>query len=541
MPVKQFGRRHFLMGTGAVLSIPFLPSLAPKVAKAQAFDQRFFIAFQTMHGGVWPEHMWPSDQVLDRSHQLYSDHTIRYGALPNSSSLSPVLSSSGLSQSVRDKMMLIRGLDVGFYLAHNTGGALGNYERRDGNKTGAGYVPTIDQVLAYWSGFYGGGDPYVMRSMHVGDKMSYVERSSGIQAVDPAASPDVLFRTVLSGAAPYQPPIDPSPTPDPSPSPSPNPEAPAEARTHVLNRVVEHYNRLVNGSFGDARRLSANDKARLNDHMDLVSDLAGRLDKTAAKAAAASCEPQSANSGNTNGSLYSAVPYSQLADWHQDYNAVFAAAVACGASRIATVRVENTFHQSSKYWNDAQQWHEPIAHRAETTRANFSGGEHPQDVLVTAKNNFYRDGFVDMVERLDQIDAGDGTSLLDKGLVMWTQECGPQTHMSDSIPVITAGSVDGYFNTGQYFDFRNRSAATLTRGKSVDNAALYASRVPGILYNQWLSNILQSMGMSSSQFSRSHPQGWAGYGHANIEYPNHHPSRLKNDANKKIPKVTSGT
>lgn len=329
------------------------------------------------------------------------------------------------------------------------------------------------------------------------------------------------------------------------------PGQPGESRTHVLNRVVEHFNRLTQGSFGDARRLSANDKARLNDHMDMVADLARRFDSadaavaTKANGAVAECNPQAGNTGNTDNTddMYRPA-YGDLRAWHKDYNAVFATAIACGASRVATVRVVNTFHASSNFTVDWEQWHDPIAHRARYSRAHWAASpdlpEHPQDTLVTAKNNFYRDAFVDLIGRLDAIDAGDGTALLDKGLVMWSQESGPVTHEMDSTPTVTAGSVDGYFNTGHFFDLRNRNGV-LRVGDSYEHDSLLTERRPGILYNQWLSNVLQSMGMSPSQFQRSHPYGWAGYGHAKIDDASRHPSRLKSDANNKIAKVTSGT
>ncbi len=316
-----------------------------------------------------------------------------------------------------------------------------------------------------------------------------------------------------------------------------------------MNRVVEHYNNLVNGSFGDARRLSANDKARLTDHMDMVSDLARRFDAATpvpkAVGAGAACDPQSANRGNTDdsGDMYRP-QYSDLVQWHRDYNAVFAAAISCGACRIATVRVQNTFHQSPSFTVDWEQWHEPIAHRSIFTRSRWAAEgnlpEHPQDTLVTANNNFYREAFTDLIGRLDDIDAGDGTSLLDQGMVMWAHESGIRTHSADQIPVVTAGSVNGYFNTGHYFDLRNRDGAEMN-GTSSGNSAIHAQRRPGILYNQWLSNILQSMGMSPSQFQRSHAYGWAGYGYTNIESSERWPQRLVTDANNKIPKVTSGT
>ena len=100
--------------------------------------------------------------------------------------------------------------------------------------------------------------------------------------------------------------------------------------------------------------------------------------------------------------------------------------------------------------------------------------------------------------------------------------------------------MDGYFNTGNSFDLRDRNGATHRWGDE-GNTALFLERRPGILYNQWLSNILQSMGMSPSEFQRNHALGWAGYGQVETDDPNWHPSRLRTDANDKIPKVTSGT
>ncbi|MEM8610062.1 MAG: hypothetical protein AAGF92_23420 [Myxococcota bacterium] len=594
MPVRQLGRRHFLLGSGAILSIPFLPSLAPRTAKAQAPDPRFFVAFLTDHGGVWPEYMYPNSSTLNQSYNLYSDHTLRYGRLSRSTSngqtsLSSVLTgpSGELSQSLIDKMMLIRGLDVPFYVGHSTAHVLGNYERRDqGPDNPSLYVPTIDQVLANWSGFYGSGDPYFLKSMHVGDRLSWIERSAGVQAMSPATSPDALFRTLLTGVSPYDPPSQQPPAPQPPPPspqppppspqppppapqppppapqppppapqpppPSPQPPAPmppGESRTHVLNRVAQQYSELVNGSFGDSRRLSSNDRARLTDHMDMVSDLARRFDRsdTVQKmvGAGAACDPQSANRGNTNtaGDMWAPSNYSYLQRWYEDYNAVFAAAISCGACRIATVRVQHTYHDSPSFVG-GDQWHDPIAHRAIFSRSRWAEEgnlpEHPQDTLTRAHRNFFRDGFLDLAHRLNSIDAGDGSALLDQGLVMWVQESGPSTHDSDSLPVVTAGSVNGYFNTGNYFDFRDPDGLPFD-GQSQGNSQIHAERRPGILYSQWLSNILQSMGMSPNEFSRSHTHGWAGYGYALNGSTQRFRQRLFNDANNRMPKVVSGT
>ncbi len=544
MPIRQYGRRHFLVGAGgAALAIPFLHSLTPRGAKAQTQTggSRFFVGFHTGHGGVWPEYMYPSDAMLDEAYDLYSDHQIRYGRLSavesgGNASLSKVLTagSSALPSSLLEMMMVIRGLDIPFYVGHSSAHVLGNYERRDqGGDEVEHYVPTIDQILANSSRFYSAGDPNTLKSMHVGEGLSWTERGAGVESVSPSTSPDVLFRTLLGESEAGQSSLLPADRSGGVPE--------DDSRSHVLDRVAAQYEGVTKGAFGASRRLSSNDKARLSDHMDMVADLARRFGG-ASLGSNAACDPDAADRGNPNtqAEMYSPA-YEDLVHWHQDYNAVFAAAIACGACRVATISVGNTFHPSPSFAVDWEQWHEPIAHRAIYSRSQWEREgnlpEHPQDTLVTAKNNFYRTTFVDLIGRLHEIDAGDGTTLLDKGLVMWAQESGPQTHNADSLPVVTAGSADGFFNTGHCFDLRNRNGVPLA-GDSLGNDDVDQERMPGILYNQWLSNVLQSMGLMSDEFERNHRYGWAGYGYLNNESTQHWPDRLAEDANAKIPMVT---
>jgi hypothetical protein len=66
--------------------------------------------------------------------------------------------------------------------------------------------------------------------------------------------------------------------------------------------------------------------------------------------------------------------------------------------------------------------------------------------------------FLDLVAKLDAVPNGDGTTLLDDGLVQWTQESGAFTHDSISNPVILAGGAGGSLSTGSYLDYRNLGA-----------------------------------------------------------------------------------
>jgi hypothetical protein len=92
------------------------------------------------------------------------------------------------------------------------------------------------------------------------------------------------------------------------------------------------------------------------------------------------------------------------------------------------------------------------------------------------------------VNKLDVPEADDKT-ILDNSLVWWVQESGFSTHDPISMPIVTAGSAGGYFKTGYAVDYRRL-------GGSKWNNAEY----PGILYAQWLANVLQSMGVPKSEY-----------------------------------------
>jgi hypothetical protein len=139
--------------------------------------------------------------------------------------------------------------------------------------------------------------------------------------------------------------------------------------------------------------------------------------------------------------------------------------------------------------------------------------------------------YLDLVRKLDAIEEADGKSFLDNSLVMWSQESGALTHEPISLPIITAGGAAGHFSTGNYVDYRNRA-----------NKDLHAPRIPGILYNQYLANVLQSMGVPPAEYEVNGEKGY-GLTYRNSEYAgisaDSHlrawPDRLLNDASKPLP------
>jgi hypothetical protein len=477
---SKMNRRMLLRGAaGFTLALPFLPSLLGRGKEAHAAGgPKRFVALATQHGGVWQPRMYPNDATLTQK-VSYAGHEVRRGNLAlevanGVASLSPVLAgdASKLTSALVQKMNVLRGLDVTFYLAHHRGGHLGNYADNDGNGADGQAVQskprqTIDQVLAYSDKFYADLSSIRERSIVTGGSgMSHGFSNPGnqtgeIQRVTPENDSLALFNKI------FVPPADPTQT-----------------RPPIVDRVLEDYKRLRNGN----RRLSAKDRQRLDDHMDRVNELERKLNVSA------SCGdlqvPQASSTDEWENSSFSVDPEAQKRFW-QLMNDVIVAAFACNTSRIVTMNVADHF---SSFVGD---WHQDVAHQA-----NVSAEQH--EIIFQAHRRFFEDVFVDLVSKLDALEEATGGTALDHTLVQWTQESGCVTHDPIEMCVVTAGSADGFFTTGNYCDYRNlqKQAAKAEGSSLVDSHA-------GLVYNQWLGNVMQSMGLSPPDYETD---GYGGYG-----------------------------
>jgi hypothetical protein len=127
--------------------------------------------------------------------------------------------------------------------------------------------------------------------------------------------------------------------------------------------------------------------------------------------------------------------------------------------------------------------------------------------LVEGLRNVFESVMLDLASKLD-VDDGTGSTYLDSTLIHWSQECGMDTHGSDSIPIVTMGGAGGYFKTGNFVDYRNQIPAALFKYQT--NAFV---RYRGLLYNRWMGNVLQAMGLRRSEYESG---GIPGYGRNDI-------------------------
>jgi hypothetical protein len=475
-------RRRFLAGTGgATLALPLLPSLfTPAEAQAQAANTKCFASFMTPHGGIGQREMYPADGVLTQS-MNYAGHAIRRGDMPlvtvgGDVQLSPVCRAPAaeLPAALAAKANIVRGLDIPFWVDHNTGGALGNWgDTNVGDRfPPANFITrtqTADQVIGWSNSFYADTSRLRERVIVV-NQLSYAHsdaraRTGTLNLMPSSARGSRVLFDKLFGTNT------------------------APARPLVVDQVMESYRQLRNGN----ARLSAEDRRRLDEHMQRIAELQRKLQ--AAAPPAPPPRPAKSSSQVDVVSNYNTAAAPQV-EYHQLWNEVIAAAFSTGVSRVASIGTWGWEFGVGRYGQFADyggNWHEDIVHKYA-----YSGAEYDQ--LVVANRRFFRDVFLDLARRLNAIDAGNGRTLLDNSLIAWHQECGNRTHLGINMPIVSFGSAGGFLRTGQYLDYRNTAKQL---GGSGDPAW------HGLVWNQWLGTVMQSMGLARAEYETA--GGAAGY------------------------------
>jgi hypothetical protein len=490
--VSRKGRRHFLAGLGGfALAIPFLPSLE-RTARAgpTSVPPRYFY-LGTNHGGCWDASFFPTTPLTTQQAVAgVPAHTVSSGALAATTSggttaLSKVLSASSgtFTSTLVAKMNVLRGLDVPWYVAHNTG-LLGNFARNDANGGDGGAVqavdhggrPTIDQIMASSSSFYSAADRATTKALslilgggttqpHSWALTTPGSVEGGVTPVTNSLSSLPLFQSIFGTGMP----------------------ATATPRKPVIDLVLGNYNSLLQSN----TRLSAADKVRLNQHVDMLHTLEGTL---GAKVACATVPPAPAD--NANYGHYGKTP--DATKWGQLYVDVLVAAFACGATRIGVFGFGDTNGFSPGFAaSGSSDWHQDVAHKWYL--------DEPQGWLLESYQGLFEKVFLYLASTLDGMQDADGRTLLDNSLLVWGQECCMETHEQYGIQTVSFGSAGGALHTGLYCDYRHMaspvSISPSADGGSQSSAALngYVTH-PGLLWEQWLATQLLAMGIPTSDW-----------------------------------------
>ena len=152
-----------------------------------------------------------------------------------------------------------------------------------------------------------------------------------------------------------------------------------------------------------------------------------------------------------------------------------------------------------------------LSHRLDN--AGMAGSCYPNSLtLLQTIDKYYVSKFYKLISMLDSIKNGsDNSTLLDSTAAVWFNEMSDgNAHNLNNIPIIHAGSLNGYFKTGQAVnvDTAAPGAATLSNGQSESQCANGTGTVNGTNQgtgtpatianapiNKYFYNIMNAMGM----------------------------------------------
>lgn len=520
MRYDRLSRRHFLQGIGASLTLPLLPSLMGRAEAQTMTAPLFFVSTWVGHGGISTENAYPLDATstltdttlypasgadpahvarsgrlvdLKRTHaQTVASRTQSLTDADNGAArLSPLLGAF-IEDSLLAKMNVLRGIDFLTFGGH-TRGYLGNFINRDGGAADGLAdvgIPTIDSVISASSKFYSAGDRALLKAPVLNGARTHLSSfPSGTGVANNPYSVGTLgeFYDLLFGGV------------------NPMPGQQVDPRVSLVDRVYGDYVRLSRGSFGPGRRISREDRGRLEEYMAGVQGISNRMRAMVS----AGCTLPSVASGQR--SLYlregeadwdwagaANMPQQRIADARtvlELRNQMLVNAFLCGTSRMAVL----TFSSILEQW-DPTIFNTPSMWEAQRTDAhgmlfhNHMLADR-QQVLLNSQRFFMQYGFVDLIRRMHATQVLPGVSMLDQSLVYWSSESGPSTHDAKSVPAILAGGAGGYFQTGNYVDYTHRTRTI--RGQ-------YGNQwLAGLPQNRLLGNIAQAMGLAPADYELS--------------------------------------
>jgi hypothetical protein len=305
-------RRQFLVGSGkALLAIPLLTSVMPLEALAQATTApKRLMLFWFDHNNL--NELWPQRNLAQTAVGTSGSREVLLRSLGAISNFSPVLRNPRYeSLKNADQISIVRGLDTS--VAY--GPAHGNFTLASGiDRNSEGNFPTLDTVLESSRTLYPTNTPSTVRKAVrvnlLGTSLFYQKVGNSVQTVPGYASYQLqnMYNEVFAGLT------------GGTTAPADNTN---QLKSNILNRVFGSYT-----DFRNNRRISSEDRARLDQHMSYISDLQNSLNAAAPPQAPTCARP------NDPGQPVDPRLYNQL------YMDLLATAFRCGQTKVGVMALE---------------------------------------------------------------------------------------------------------------------------------------------------------------------------------------------------------
>jgi hypothetical protein len=453
--MKFLSRRRFLRGiAGVSVGLPLLESVCMGPASAQVASGARFVSFHCS-SGVETDRFWPAIGPLTSA--SFSGR----GTEPLAAYANRVLIPRG-----------VHGYPVGTWTGHNQGTGQALTAARINGSNFADSI-SIDQVIARQLN-PAGREALVLkpggRDQGVAMYNSISYAGAG-QLVAAESDPSRAYRSIMGfGAA--------------APNPAEATDAVLIRRRSVLDLVRREFSEL------QSINLSQSDRQKLEQHFQLVRDVELEMGNNPLIASCA-LDPTSQRAYEGLTGIEQNENFPTMARLHVK---LVALALACGYTRSAVLQWGAAVAGSPMYQWDGMSHsyrHHPLSHG---TTNDFN------DVSVTGYSDLLFEidrwnigEFKKLLDALDAYGEGDGRTLLDNTVVMYSNEFSHgQGHTTGDLPLIVAGGA-GYFKLGQ---------SILINGSRADIAGVEGANGNS---NKMLATVLNAVGIPTSRWSDGAP------------------------------------
>ncbi|MCL2447657.1 MAG: DUF1552 domain-containing protein [Polyangiaceae bacterium] len=232
-------------------------------------------------------------------------------------------------------------------------------------------------------------------------------------------------------------------------------------------------------------------KALLTDTGAGAGAISAQCTQTAANnLGATSANVQKASQGGLGGDILTSMVASSL-DGADMYSVVAVLAAMCNYNPVIVLKYPPNYTYSGLGLTEESH---SLSHRLDN--AGMSGSCYPDAVNLLLKlDNWYATKFYNLINMLNGIANPDGSSLLDSSATVWFNEMSDgNAHNLNNLPIIHAGSLNGYFKVGQAInvDPANYEKTGENQGQS------YAQCLPDGGGNQMANGVNQGTGTTST-------------------------------------------
>lgn len=463
---KTLRRRSFLIGAGgATLAIPLLTSLAENKTRAQERSTNNFISYHIPNGHFG--HQWyPTNDAVEASGGLrpMGEGVIgtRLADLPGA--MSTLLDDQ--FDSLREKMVLMRHLDRLDYGNHTPMNGLLGYNDERLPDSPENLPPSIDQIMAQHA-FMGEITPLNLSlwwGMNAPRSCSYTIGPDGPVAV-PGLHPQQAFQQLFADLELGEDEVS----------------RRRDLTRSVIDGVLPHYR-----SVRDNPRLSQADRYRLEQHIEHMHTLSGRLMSTRGE-----CAPPAE-------ALSNRVRSEDVDRAAQEQVEIGIAALRCGLTNIVNFYLDPDVLFTSELHGVGSGGHHGSSHES---------GDGARASILSA-HRWHMKNIARFAAGLDDTESGSGT-LLDQSMILVHNEIGNQSggsgnqlgdydlnHSGYDIQSLIIGSAGGALQTGNFLDYRSGHERTRW------------TRQIGMAYNQVYITAMLAMGVEPEHWEVGGQQGY---------------------------------